>query len=84
MALLRSSVTLLVSALMVSLAVSVAAQPISGREFINLAPCRVADTRNANGPYGGPILTGGATRNFTITGQCGVPTTATAVASTSR
>jgi hypothetical protein len=70
----------LMLALMLGLATSVAAQPLNRREFVNLAVYRVADSRNANGPYGGPILRGGATRNVTITGQCGVPNTATAVA----
>jgi hypothetical protein len=42
----------------------------------------VADTRNPDGPYGGPILKGGSRRNFTITGQCGIPTIARAVAFT--
>jgi hypothetical protein len=42
--------------------------------FIGLTPCRIADTRNAPGPYGAPALAGGVPRNFTLTGQCGIPT----------
>jgi hypothetical protein len=38
------------------------------------------DTRNANGPYGGPSLTAGTSRTFVLAGQCGIPATATAVA----
>ena len=30
-------------------------------------------------PFGPPALVGGGTRNFPIVGQCGIPTTATAV-----
>ena len=42
--------------------------------FIGLAPCRILDTRNPPGPYGAPALAGGVPRNFTLTGQCGIPT----------
>jgi hypothetical protein len=49
--------------------------------FYTLAPCRVVDTRRANGTYGGPALQGGgAQRVFPIAGQCGVPADAKAVA----
>jgi hypothetical protein len=44
------------------------------------APCRIVDTRNAPGPYGGPALSGGAGRDFTLAGQCGLPPTAKSVA----
>jgi len=47
--------------------------------FYTVAPCRVADTRNALGPLGGPALTGGSSRAFRIGGQCGVPVGARAV-----
>ena len=47
--------------------------------FIPMTPCRVADTRNANGPFGGPILAGQTSRDFVIPNSaCGVPTTAQA------
>jgi hypothetical protein len=46
--------------------------------FYALNPCRVVDTRNANGVDGGPVLTAGQ-RSFTIRGVCGVPATAKAV-----
>ncbi len=45
-----------------------------------LAPCRIVDTRNATGPWGGPALAAGETRAFAIAGQCGVPADALAVA----
>jgi hypothetical protein len=47
--------------------------------FIGLAPCRIADTRNAAGPYGAPALSGGVPRNFTLTAQCGIPASAMAI-----
>jgi len=51
-----------------------------GLRFIPVTPCRVADTRNANGPFGGPFLTGQATaRAFAIPGSaCNIPATAQA------
>jgi uncharacterized repeat protein (TIGR02543 family) len=50
--------------------------------FYTITPCRLVDTRNANGPSGGPGLVGGATRAFPVQGHCGVPTGAQAVALT--
>jgi beta-propeller repeat-containing protein len=44
-----------------------------------VTPCRVADTRNPSGPYGGPALAANSGRVFQITGQCGIPSTAEAV-----
>ncbi len=43
--------------------------------FIATIPCRVVDTRNAPGPYGGPAIAGLATaRTFNIPGgPCGIP-----------
>ena len=48
--------------------------------FFNLAPCRVLDTRNPDGPLGGPALSAGGVRTFVIAGQCGIPSDALAVA----
>jgi hypothetical protein len=45
-----------------------------------MTPCRVLDTRNPNGPYGGPVLTSGVERSFTMQGVCGIPATARALA----
>jgi hypothetical protein len=44
-----------------------------------LTPCRVLDTRNATGALGGPALAANSTRNFTVTGVCGIPSTAKAI-----
>ena len=50
-----------------------------GLLFVPTAPCRVADTRNAAGPFGGPVLAANTARDFVIpSGSCGIPSTATA------
>jgi hypothetical protein len=51
-----------------------------GRAFVPIQPCRVFDTRNAVGPYGGPRLIANTTRNFDInSGPCtGIPDLAAA------
>jgi uncharacterized repeat protein (TIGR01451 family) len=51
-----------------------------GGAFFVVTPCRLVDTRVLTGPYGGPALVAGASRTFTVTGQCGIPSNATAVA----
>jgi FG-GAP-like repeat len=51
----------------------------SGAQFFTLPPCRVIDTRNANGPYGGPPIAAQSSRTFTLAGQCGIPTSAISV-----
>jgi hypothetical protein len=45
-----------------------------------VTPCRAVDTRGATGPAGGPALAAGAQRAFTLTGRCGIPANAYAVA----
>ncbi len=47
--------------------------------FFSVPPCRVVDTRNANGPVGGPALAANGERTFAVTGTCGIPATAGAV-----
>ena len=48
--------------------------------FHTLAPCRVFDTRKANGTYGGPALSVGQARTWVVRGLCGVPATAKSIA----
>jgi hypothetical protein len=48
--------------------------------FFTVTPCRLLDTRQPAGPYGGPALSPAVERTFTIAGQCGVPQGAKAVA----
>lgn len=52
----------------------------SGLAFYPLTPCRIADTRNPNGPLGGPYLQAGVPRNFPIleAATCNIPDTAQA------
>jgi YVTN family beta-propeller protein len=48
-------------------------------QLVNVTPCRVVDTRQAMGPFGGPAITGGTFRSFPIPqGACNIPTTAVA------
>jgi hypothetical protein len=55
--------------------------PAPNDNFFTLAPCRVIDTRLANGTFGGPALAGsGAERTFPVSGQCGIPIDAAAIA----
>jgi len=44
--------------------------------FTSITPCRLIDTRNPQGPAGGPALQAGATRTFALAGQCGIPASA--------
>jgi hypothetical protein len=47
--------------------------------FYTATPCRVVDTRNANGNFGGPFMSGGTTRSFAIPlSSCAIPATAQA------
>jgi hypothetical protein len=45
-----------------------------------VAPCRLADTRNPDGPSGGPALVANTVRTFPVANLCGIPASATAVA----
>ena len=48
-------------------------------QFVAMPPCRVVDTRNPDGTFGGPPIQGGTNRTFPIPqGSCGIPTNATA------
>jgi hypothetical protein len=51
-------------------------------QFFSVTPCRIVDTRGNgfSGLFGPPALSAGAPRNFPITGQCGIPSDAKAVA----
>jgi len=56
------------------------APPPAQSDFYTISPCRLLDTRNANGPFGGPALGIMAQRTFTAAGNCGIPSTAKAIA----
>jgi len=48
-------------------------------QFIPVKLCRVADTRTATGPFGGPEMSAGSTRTFDIPqSACSIPSTAVA------
>lgn len=49
--------------------------PSAAAPFVAVAPCRVVDTRNPNGPYGGPALAAHLARTFDVDdGPCaGIP-----------
>jgi hypothetical protein len=50
-------------------------------QFYTLTPCRLVDTRGANGSLGGPALdaSGGPDRVFLLAGTCGIPPEATSL-----
>ena len=53
----------------------------TGLGFYTLTPCRIVDTRtgqNKTGAFGPPAVTGQATRDFPLSGACGIPATAQA------
>ena len=53
---------------------------LTGLSFVPVTPCRIADTRNPSGAFGGPFLQGNAAaRAFAIpSSACGIPNTAQA------
>ena len=55
-------------------------QDIALRSFHTVLPCRIADTRNAPGPNGGPAIDANEIRTFGVFDFCGVPYWATGVA----
>jgi hypothetical protein len=53
---------------------------VSAFDFFTVTPCRLVDTRNPNGPAGGPILSSGVPRTFVLAGSaCSIPATARAL-----
>jgi len=53
--------------------------PGGALQFIPVVPCRVVDTRNAAGPFGGPPIQGQTERDFSIPpSTCNIPSTAAA------
>lgn len=47
--------------------------------FYPVTPCRIADTRTANGALGGPVIEAGGTRSFPVqAANCGIPAAAQA------
>jgi hypothetical protein len=53
----------------------------SAVQFVAVPPCRLVDTRNPNGTFGGPAIAGYTTRSFPLAegdNPCGIPANATA------
>jgi hypothetical protein len=46
---------------------------VPATSFFTMTPCRVVDTRLAPGPLGGPSLSCGFDREFTVAGGCSLP-----------
>jgi uncharacterized repeat protein (TIGR01451 family) len=71
-----------------SAAITVGGQPfiltqagiaIAALRFVPVTPCRIADTRNPAGPFGGPALAGNSSRDFVVpSSSCGIPASAAA------
>ena len=72
----RTVLAVLAAGAVLSAVPSEAAGPF---QYHSVTPCRLADTRNAVGPSGGPILADNATRTFPVQGLCGIPVGAKAV-----
>jgi hypothetical protein len=71
---------LVAAAVAVGLALSSGVAEAGGPyQFFSITPCRLADTRNPNGVYGGPPLVPNQVRSYPVTGNCGIPATAKAV-----
>jgi hypothetical protein len=50
-----------------------------GLSFYPATPCRIADTREATGAFGGPVMSGATSRTFAIASSiCAIPATAQA------
>jgi len=76
----RRSSLLLLALLFVLLASSISAYSQGAAlQFVSITPCRVADTRNPPGPFGGPVIGANSSRDFTIPqSACGIPGNAAA------
>src|SRR6202140_2408529 len=63
-----------------SLHPSTNAVPSAASHFITMVPCRILDTRNPVGPFGGPIMNQGETRSYNVPAGPfpGIPTNASA------
>ena len=64
----------------VNLVVTPPAAPPTGTSLYLVAPCRVIDTRGPDGPFGGPAVAHLGMRTVQLTGVCGIPASAKAVA----
>jgi glycosyl hydrolase family 44 len=72
--------TLSLPARSATLAVLDLGPPPVAASYYTVSPCRLLDTRNPTGPYGGPALSANAERTLNLAGRCGLPAGAQAVA----
>ena len=71
--------SLLFAILFVLLTTAFTAYSQTAMQFVAVPPCRVADTRNAPGQFGGPTMGAGTQRDFPVPlSACSIPNTATA------
>ena len=67
---------------LVALGLTITALPAAAQQalrFTPVTPCRVVDTRNPNGTFGGPAIQGGTSRSFPLPeGTCDLPLGSTA------
>ena len=54
-------------------------EPPPPLRYYSLSPCRVLDTRDAVGPFGGPALAALSQRSFNVLGRCSIPADAKAL-----
>jgi hypothetical protein len=73
------AIRIAIAVILTSIGVGSTAYAQTALSYFALTPCRIVDTRGANGVNGGPIFNTGTQRDFAIRGNCGVPTTAKAV-----
>jgi uncharacterized protein (DUF1800 family) len=79
---LASGVLSLLS-LLLAVTLGLAAAPARAQgmgSYFTVTPCRAVDTRNAPAEFGGPALSAGSKRVWSLAGHCGISTGATAIA----
>jgi hypothetical protein len=52
---------------------------LTPRTYNTVTPCRILDTRDPTGPYGGPALSPGLDRSIILAGKCNIPADARVV-----
>ncbi|MBV9082048.1 MAG: hypothetical protein JOZ62_05190 [Acidobacteriaceae bacterium] len=60
------SISIAAAMVMLASATSAPASAQTGLRFVPITPCRIADTRNPDGPFGGPYIAGNTSRSFAL------------------
>jgi hypothetical protein len=71
---------ILAACLMIAASPTISLAQSGPLQYHPVTPCRLLDTRNPNGPSGGPILQDNTERSFPVQGLCSIPVGAGAVA----